>query len=195
MTLAWALQQCTILLKAPPGILCSAVQDLHRCLTLLIERDDLFDASMLEVAEEEPATFLNPAEGAGLLGEKPEPQEEWATALHNPDHPEEASNPEGAIRLGVMAITQRWLPLTPPGFSEPLAIKSGPPPLEDADSPVGVSWGLSSLGSMRIVIIHDTLTGKLQYHYETRVISQTSLHLTPPDYPDQPNTHWELKEP
>ena len=73
-----------------------------------------------------------------------------------------------------------------PGFSEPLATGSGPPPLKDADSVVGVSQGtqldLSSLGSMQMVIIQNTLMGELQYHYENRVISKTSLHLTSPDY-------------
>ena len=85
MALAWALQQCSILLGAPLGILCSPVQDLHRCLMPFIERGDLLDASMLEVVEEEPVTSPNPAEEAGLPDEEPEPQEEQATALHTPN--------------------------------------------------------------------------------------------------------------
>ena len=44
------------------------VQGLHRCLEPLIERDDLLDASMLEVVEEEPVTSPTPMEEAVLLG-------------------------------------------------------------------------------------------------------------------------------
>ena len=120
---------------------------------------------MLEVVEEDPVSSLNPAEEVRPLGEAPEPQEEWPTAIHAPDHPEEALEPEGASSLGVMAITCRQLPLTPPGFSELLAGKSGPPHLEDADSPIGVPQGaqldLSSLGSMQVVITHNILMMEL----------------------------------
>ena len=48
---------------------------------------------------------------------------------------------------------------------------------------------------MQMVITQNTLMGELQYHYETRVISQMSLHLTLPNYLDQPDTYWELEEP
>ena len=79
-----------------------------------------------------------------------------------------------------------------------MATESGPPPLKDVDPPVGVPWeawlDLTSLGSMQMVITQNTLMGEL-CHYETRVISQTSLPLTPTDYPDQPGTHWELEGP
>ena len=158
-------------------------------------RGDLLDASKLEVVEEEQV----PAEVARLPGEEPEPQGEWTTPLHIPDQPEEALEPERAVRLGVMAHAWRCLPLTPPGLSELLAIESGPPPLEDADLLVGVPQGawldLTSLGSMQMIFTQNTLMGEFEYHYKTRVISQTSLHLTLPDFPDQPNTHWELEEP
>ena len=140
-------------------------QDLHRYLIPLIERDDLLDASILEVAEEELMTSPNTAEEAGQLGEEPGPQEEQATALHTPDQPEEALEPKGAVSLGVMAMVQRQLPLTPTAFSELLATESGPPPLEDADSSVGVPQGaqldLISLGSMQMVITQNTLMGEL----------------------------------
>ena len=92
----------------------------------------------------------------------------------------------------------RWLPLTPPGFAETLAIESGPPPLEDADLPVGITqeaqMDLISLGSMQMIITQNTLKGELEYCYQTRVISRMSLHLTLPDFPDWPGTNWELKD-
>ena len=100
---ALALQWCAIILGAPPEILCSTVQDLWRFLKPLIQRDDLLDASMLEVAEE-PVTSPNLVEEAMLLGDKPEPQEELATTPHTPNQPEEASGPEEAISSGVMDI-------------------------------------------------------------------------------------------
>ena len=68
--------------------------------------------------------FPTPSEEAVSLGEEPEPQEEWATTLHTPAWPEEASEPEGAISSGVMVDAWRQLP---PGFAELLAIQSGPP--------------------------------------------------------------------
>ena len=90
----------------------------------LINSGDLLSASMgLEIAEEEQATSPNPAEDTGPLGEEPEPWEEQATTIHAPDYPEEALEPEGASSLGVMAITWRQLPLTPPRFLEPLAVE------------------------------------------------------------------------
>ena len=71
--------------------------------------------------------------------------------------------------------------------------------LKDVGSLVGVPFGaqldLTYLGSMQIVMTQNTLMGELWYHCETRVISQTSLHLTLPDYPDQHNTNWELDGP
>ena len=63
---------------------------------------------MLEVMEEEEATTSpNPAEEARSPGEEPESQEEWSTRVHAPNHPEEASYPEEASSLGVMAIAWR----------------------------------------------------------------------------------------
>ena len=79
-----ALQWCAEWSGVSPGILCSAVQDLCRCLEPLMERDDLFDASMLEVVGEESVTSLTPMEEAVLLGEDPKPQEDQATAPHSP---------------------------------------------------------------------------------------------------------------
>ena len=97
-----------------------------------------------------------------------------------------------------MVDTQRQLPLTPPGVAKPLAIKSGPPPLKDADPPVGIPKGslldLTSLSSMQMIITQNNMMGMLEYYYETRVISRISLHLTSLDFQDWPNTHGELKE-
>ena len=134
--LAQALQQCVMLLGAPLGILCSTIQDLCRCLVPLIKSNGLLSASMLEVAEEkEPTTSPSPAEQARFLVEESEPQKEQPTTIHVPNHHEEASEAKGVSSFGLMAIVQRQLPLTPPGFTEPMAVELEPPPLEDTDSP------------------------------------------------------------
>ena len=164
----------------------------------LIERDDLLDASMLEVAEEEPVTSPNPAGEGRLVGEESEPKEEWTTASHIHDQPEEASESEGVISSGVMADAGRQLSLSLPGFAEPLAIKSGPPPFKDADSLVGIPWGLarSNLSRINADDHHpehlDERAGVLlqnQGHF------QDALHLTPPNFPDQPGPNQEHEEP
>ena len=99
---------------------------------------------MLKVAEQEEATTSpSPAEETRSLVEEPELWEEWPTVAQAPDYLEEALEPKGASSLGVMTIAQRQLLLAPPGFRELLAAKSGPPPLEDADSPLGIPWELS----------------------------------------------------
>ena len=66
------LQWCTVQLGSPPGILCSEVHDLCRCLAPLIEKDDLIDTSMFEVAEEMAKTSPSPAEEGRSLVEEPE---------------------------------------------------------------------------------------------------------------------------
>ena len=48
---------------------------------------------------------------------------------------------------------------------------------------------------MQVVITKDTFTGKLQYHYQTRIISKTSLHLGLPSSPDQTHPWQKLEEP
>ena len=100
--------------------------------------------------------LLEPCIGVWKLRAEPGSQEEQATALHTCDWPEEASELKGAVSLGLMVITQRWLPPTPPVFLELLATKSGSPPLKDLDSLVGLPYRawlyLTSLGSVQMVI-------------------------------------------
>ena len=87
-----------------------------------------------------------------------------------------------------MVDAWKWLPPTPPGFTEPLAIRPVPHHLEDADTPMGVLRGaqldLNSLRSMQVIITWNDMIGELEYHYETRVISRVSQCLTPPDFSD-----------
>ena len=198
VALAWALKQCAILLEASPGILCC-----HSPGPLQVSHASYWEGwpvRCLHVGGWRGRNWQLPQSLHRRLDYKVRNQSlrrSRATVLHTPDWCEEASEPERDIILGVMAIAWRQLPLTPQGISALLAFESGPPPLKDIDSPVSVPQGaqldLISLGSMQIVVTQNTLKGELQYHYQTRVISWTSLHLTPPDYPDQSNTNWELR--
>ena len=143
---------------------------------------------MLEVVGQDPVASLTSGEEALMIEKDQEPQEAQATTPNTPICPKKASEPEEAVSLGVMVDMQRQLPPTPPGFAELLVIESGSPPLEDVDSPVGRPMGtwldLTSLGSMQMIITHIDMMGEMEYCYETRVISRTFLHLTPPDFPD-----------
>ena len=176
--LAWALQWCAIWVGAPPGVLCSDVQDLCSCLVPLMGKGNLLSPSIWEVVEEEETTTSTiPVEETGS-DEYPEPWEEWPTSVHAPDYLEEASLPKEAGSLRIMTIAWRWLPPAPHEFMESLVSESGLPPLEDAGSPLGIPQGaqldLSFLGSMQVVMTQNTLTGEMWCHYQTRVISQTS---------------------
>ena len=56
VALAWALQRCAICSGTPPGMLCGAVQELCRCLAPLLQRGNLLDLTMLDVAEKNLVT-------------------------------------------------------------------------------------------------------------------------------------------
>ena len=189
MGLVRALQWCAEWSGALSDIFCSVIWDLCRCLEPLMERDNMLDASMLEVTGEEPVVSPTHTEEAVLLGEDPEPKEDQATTLHIPIQPEEASEPEDTISPGVMAADPqnvwRQILLSTPGFAKVLTIRSRLPPLEDADMPMRIPIGawldLTFLSSMQITILQNNITGELEYQYKARVITRMSLHLIPPD--------------
>ena len=82
VALAQDLLWCAIQMVTPPGVLCTAIQDLQSCLAPLMERGDLLHLSMLEVAEEEETTTSpSPVEETRSLDEDPEPWEEWPTSV------------------------------------------------------------------------------------------------------------------
>ena len=75
--LAKAPQHCAEKLRMPSGVLCDIVWDLQRCMEPLmhLEGDDIFEASLLEAADNEPGAFPTLAEEATLLGKDPTSQE------------------------------------------------------------------------------------------------------------------------
>ena len=54
VALAMAIQRCAVHSRMPPGMLCRAVQELHRCLAPMIESGDQVDLKMLDVARRDP---------------------------------------------------------------------------------------------------------------------------------------------
>ena len=108
----------------PPGMLCGAVQELHRCLAPL---GNLLDITILDVMEKDPLTPSIPTERVSSLELKPEPPEEEPISLLVPNI-QEAVEPEGAACPGELALMQRSLPLAPPEFTRSWADKSDPPP-------------------------------------------------------------------
>ena len=94
VALVMALQRFAVHSRMPPGVLCGAVQELCRCLAPLLERGDLLDLDMLNVARKDPMTPA-PAERALSLRPRAEeligvPAPSMPTALE----PEKATQPE-----------------------------------------------------------------------------------------------------
>ena len=112
-------------IRNAPGSLCGAIQKLQRCPTPLLERGDLLDITMLNVAEKDPVTPPVPTERASSPEKKPEPWKEEPTTV--PTHyRQETSEPEGAAHLGELAIMQRQFPPAPPEFTRSWVDESDP---------------------------------------------------------------------
>ena len=93
------------------------------------------------------------------------------------------SEPEEAVHSEKLALVQRRRPLASPGFTLSWADESRPPPLEDAEWPVSIPLGaqleLTSMWSMQVTISHYPVMGEVQYQYQSQVIAQMSLQVTP----------------
>ena len=199
VALAQDLQWYTVLSRAPPGILCRAVKDLCRCPTPLIERDDLLDASMLEVGRSSLWLPITLQRRPGYWVRNQSPRRSGQQPCIPP------TDLKGHQSLRELSVWG-WWPMHRGSYDQHhqdsqscWLLNQGHLPLRmwiyQLVYPGGAQLDLTSLWSMQMIITQNTLMGELEYHYETRVISQTSLHLTLPDYPDQPNTHQELEEP
>ena len=101
LVLARVLQYCAERLAAPPGVLCSMVRDLQRCMEPLmhLKGDDILEASLLEAADNEPGASLTLAEEATLLGKDPTPWEAWETTICPPDCLKEIPEPKVTARV------------------------------------------------------------------------------------------------
>ena len=171
-----------------PGVICRAVQKLHRCLTLLVQQYNLLDLEMLDMARKDPMASPVPTVLASSLG----PRVEEPIGIPNPDKPP-ALEPKKAVHSEELTLMQRRRPLVPPGFTLSWAYESSTPPLEDADwlvsLPLGDHLDLTSSGSLQVTVSHYPTMRKVWYQCQTWVIAQTSLQLTlskPLDQPDSP---------
>ena len=118
-----ALLRCTVWSGMPPGVLCGAVQELHRCLTPLVKQGDLLDIKMLDMAKKDTMAPPVPTEEACSS----EPRAEEPIGLPAPEEPP-ASEPEEAADSEELALVQRRRPLTHPGFTLSWVYESNPPP-------------------------------------------------------------------
>ena len=113
----------------PPGVLCRAVQELHRCLASVIQNGDMDDLKMLDMAEKDP---MVPASERRALSPMPR-VEPWvgvnALSELSTSEPEKATGPEKLI------LVSRWRPPPPPSFSLQWADESNSSPQEQADWP------------------------------------------------------------
>ena len=161
VVLAMALQRCAIHSRMPPGVLCRAVQELHRCLTSLLEKANLLYLEMLDMVRKDHMTPA-PAERASSLI----PRVEQPISVPTPNELP-ASEPEEAAQSEELALVQRRRPLAPTGFILSWVDESGPPPIEEAKWPVtiplGILWGAqldhTSLGSLQVTVSHYLVKG------------------------------------
>ena len=83
VVLAIALQRCIVWSWMSPGVLCRAVQEVHRWLTPLGEQSDPLDLIMLDMAKKDSITPPVPTKGASSS----EPRVEEPIGLPAPDEP------------------------------------------------------------------------------------------------------------
>ena len=135
-------------------------------------------------------SILTQAEEALLLGNDPAPRR-----LGIP--PQEIPKPKIAAQIADPQDAQEWIPLPPLGFGPPAWV-SCPPPLEDAKPLVSIPWeaqlDITSLSSMGMITVRNTLKGEFEYCYWIGPFVMTSLHLNPFEALGQPGIGLELMD-
>ena len=186
VVLDMALQRCAIQSRTPPRVLCGAVQELCRCLTPLLQRGNLLDLKMLDVARKDSMTPA-PKERASW----PRPRVKEPIGVPAPNEPP-TLEPKEAAKSEELALMQERRPSAPPGFTLSWADESDPYPLEDTALPVLIPMGaqldLSSLETLQVLVSHNTIMRKVQYQYQSMGASMTSLQLDLPESSDHPNS-------
>ena len=148
----------------------------HMCL----KGDDILEASLLEVADNEPGASPSLAKETTLLGKDPTLWEAQETCTHPLDCLEETPKPDVTAGVAGLLDIQWQLPLLPLGFGLRILI-SGLPPLEDVDPlvylPGEAQLDITSLASMEMVTVRNALMGEFKCHYRMWLFSMTSLWL------------------
>ena len=154
----------------------------------MVEKGNLLDLKMLDIAHEDSTAPPVPTEGASSS----EPRAKEPISLPAPDKLP-ASEPEEAAYSKELAPVWKRRPAAPPGFTLLWVDESDSSLLEDTASPVSIPLGawlyLSSLETLHVIVCHITMMGEVQYQYQSMVASRTSLQLDHPkssDHPDSP---------
>ena len=149
---------------------------------MYLKGDNVLETLLLEATDNEPGASLTPAEEAALFGEDPASQEAQGTTTCPPDHLKET--PEFKVTARVVGPWDAWeqIPLPPPGFRPPAPVFHLPP-LEDAELLVSIpreaQLDITSLASMEMITVRNTLMGKFKCNYQMQLISMMALHLNP----------------
>ena len=105
-----ALQRCAVCSGMSLGVLCKAVQELHECLTSVIQNGNLVDLRILNMAEKDPVAPAPPQRTPSLM-----PRVEPLVSVTTPSELS-TSELEEAAPLEELTLVPRWRPLPPPGF-------------------------------------------------------------------------------
>ena len=142
----------------PTGVLCRAIQELDRCLTPLLERGDLIDLEMLDMARKDPMTPV-PAERASSL----RPRVEEPISIPAPNKPP-ASGPQEAAKSEELALVQRRRPRVPPKLTLSWVMSSTYSPQKEMDWPVSITLGaqldLTSFRSLQVTVSYYPIMGR-----------------------------------
>ena len=105
--------------------------------------------------------------------------------------------PEDTSRLADPQDAQEQIPPLSPVSGLPTQV-SDLPPLEDAgpliSNPGEAQLEITSLASMEMIMVRNTLSDEFECCYQTQLISIMSLHLNPFEAWGQPGTDWELMD-
>ena len=190
------LQRCTVCSGLPPEMLCTAVQELHMCLTSMIESGNLVDLEMLDMAEGDPVTPTSRGRALSTMTRAEPPVGVTAPSQPTTSKPEEAAPPKE------LTLVPRWRPPAPPGLSLSWADESDSPTPEKADWPMSIpleaQLDFASLGSIQVTILHFAVKGKVHCEYQFQTVALTSLtqmplqlaQAKPLDQPDSMEEFW-----
>ena len=148
------------LIKDALGVLCGAVQELHQCLSPLLEGDGLLNLETMDVAKKDPV-----APASVPTSPTPDPEEEeQVTKEPCTSEPEEATHLEGGLDL-----VQGRYPAIPLRFASSQV--NGTQAGLASGIPLEVQLDLCSLGSLQVTISHGPAVGEVWYVYQFRVIT------------------------
>ena len=170
VTLAMALQSCTVQSGMPLGVLCGAVQELHQCLAPLKEEGCLLKFEMLDVAEKDP---MAPTPASAPSFPTPDPEE--GQVILTPKESCTLEPEEAACLEGELTLIWGQYPARPPGVAHLLVTQTHAS--LGKGIPMRAQLDLHSWESLQVTISHGTAAGEVYYEYQSQVVMQASLQL------------------